>query len=116
MPMIRVGWLAVVVLLLSGTVRAAGEYPEPIEKYVNDFADVITESDASRIRNALSAVDEQTGIEITVVTIPDLAAVNSRDSLRHYAAGLFDHWGVGDARRNNGIMILFSLGDREVWI
>ena len=94
----------------------AVDYPNPAEEYVNDFAGVISDADAGRIRALLGNIESQTGIEITVTTINSLADYQAGTNLRSYAAQLFDKWGVGDSRRNDGVMILFSNKDREVWI
>lgn len=94
----------------------AAVYPPPTEEYVNDFAGVISPGDAGRIRELLARVEREAGIEITVVTIASLEEQGASSSLRRYAAGLFDSWGVGDSRRSDGVMLLFSLGDREVWV
>ncbi len=109
--------LLLCVLLFSACLPvAAVDFPAAVDEYVNDFANVISDADAKRIRDLLGNIESQTGIEITVTTIESLAEYQAGTSLRSFAAQLFDSWGVGDSQRNDGIMILFSNKDREVWI
>lgn len=106
-----------VLFTLTAHAWAQPDYPAHYDYYVNDFANVITENDREALIQSLSGLKAQTGIEMVVVTINSLADYNAQEvSLPDYTANLFDDWGVGDKEKNNGVMILFSLNDREVWI
>lgn len=108
--------LVCAVFVVAAFSSLAVEYPDQADDFVNDFGKVISEADTGRIRSLLDNIDSQAGVHITVTTINSLADYRAEASLRDYAAQLFDRWGVGDSRKNNGIMILFSSQDREVWI
>lgn len=110
--------LALLIILITAIPAAAQtQYPDYNDKYVNDFAGVLSQIDADNLTDALTVLDRETGIEMTVVTITSLADYGARNmELATYAARLFDSWGVGHKEANNGIMVMFSLGDREVWI
>ncbi len=54
-----------------------------------------------------------------MVTIPSLANYNRLDSpitIEYYAYELFNEWGIGSERRNFGMLLLVSLGDRKARI
>jgi uncharacterized protein len=54
-------------------------------------------------------------MQITVVTIESLARYNAT-SIEAFATRLFNAWGIGDATRNDGILILVAVADRTVRI
>ena len=92
-------------------------YPNHYDDHVNDFAKVLTKTDSDAIRNKLTDVQKQTGIQIVVVTVNSLSDFGASSvPFQKYAANLFDHWGIGDKNKNNGVLIFFSLGDREARI
>lgn len=81
----------------------ASALPSREDKFVNDFADVITESVRKDIAGKAAAVHRQyDGAQIAVVT------VNSLDGLtiEKYANTLFNTWGLGDRKANNGVLFL----------
>ncbi len=80
--------------------------PQPRETAVNDFAGLLSATDAEALRARLTQLRNDSGIEGTVVTLPrDMAPIESAD-LEAYATRLFNDWGIGDAQRNDGFMVL----------
>ncbi|MCQ0971149.1 TPM domain-containing protein [Paracoccus sp. TK19116] len=95
---------------------AAQELPDWDYTSINDFAGLLTNEDIQVLDRALIALHDETGVEGTVVTIEDRARYGGADGLEPFATRLFNDWGVGDARRDDGFMVLVSQGDREVRI
>ncbi|HJW85651.1 MAG TPA: TPM domain-containing protein [Candidatus Brocadiaceae bacterium] len=94
--------------------RGQGSYPEPADDYVNDFAQVLNAPDAEQIRTMFKNLEYQTGIEAVVVTIPSINAYQTADaSIESFATNLFNTWGIGHKRANNGVLILVSVEDRK---
>src|SRR5262245_25077215 len=61
-----------VVLTIAFTqliVDARGEYPKPADRYVHDYAGLLTSDDATKIRTIFTNLKQHTGIEAVVVTI-----------------------------------------------
>lgn len=83
---------------------------------INDFAGLLTDADTRTLDEALIALHAETGVEGTVVTLTDRASYGGSDGLERFATRLFNHWGVGDAQRNDGFMVLVLPGDRETRI
>ncbi len=93
---------------------SAEEYPLPADPYVTDIAGIISAGAEVRLRTELKSLKEETGIEAAVVTIPTRKAYEPpSDSLESFATGLFNSWGIGDAQRNDGLLLLVIPGDRE---
>ena len=107
---------AIALWLLLALPVVAQDLPPPMHTSVNDFAQVLTNDDTRAIDQALIALHDQTGIEGTVVTMTDRARYGGTDGLEPFATRLFNHWGVGDAQRNDGFMVLLLKDDRETRI
>ena len=106
-----------VLILLAGLLPAAAQdLPQWESATVNDFAGLLTPEDATALDRALSDLRDDTGVEGTVVTLTDRARYGGADGLEPFATRLFNHWGVGDAQRNNGFMLLVLTADREARI
>lgn len=108
--------LAALILLVSLLPAAAQDLPQWESTTVNDFAGLLTPEDATALDRALSDLRDDTGVEGTVVTLTDRARYGGADGLEPFATRLFNHWGVGDAQRNNGFMLLVLTNDREARI
>jgi len=92
-------------------------YPKPINRYINDFADLIDANHKDLIIKLLTNIDKQTGIEITIVTINSIHDYRgTRDNFEKFATELFNTWGIGKRENNNGILFLIALKDRKVRI
>ena len=110
MAMFAILWA---MLALPGPALAA-PYPGYSDLYLNDLAHVLTEDDAAALRDDLIKLRTDAGVEMTVLTIPSRSAYDSSSSLEVFATGLFNHWGVGQASRNDGILVLVVTDDREM--
>lgn len=91
--------------------------PDPASAAVSDFANVLDPTAEGRITRLLEATREQTGVQMVVVTMPTIDAYGGAGMrLDAYAKALFNAWGVGEADRNDGIMMLVATDAREVRI
>jgi len=105
---------AFAVALLLPVFALAQSWPVYETTYVNDYANLVEEGAESRITSALKALREETGIEATVLTIHTRWGYESTGSLESFATGLFNHWGIGNAETNDGILVLVVSEDREM--
>lgn len=112
----RLGIFTIIVLfLLSLSFQARGE---PLlaeashEFYVYDEANIVDSSTENYIVEVNKELYNKTGAQIVV------ALVNSLDSrdIKSYATSLFEKWEIGSRKEDNGLLILVSLEDSEIWI
>lgn len=104
---------AIAVLLLILPVSAANKYPEPTSRFfVNDFADVIEQAAEDEIYSKAAALQEKTTAQVVVVTVNTLDGEEPAD----YALGLGRQWGVGQEDEDNGIVLLLSKTERQIYI
>jgi uncharacterized protein len=80
--------------------------------YVNDFAQVIPADQKQILENFLGQVEQQTGSQIAVVTVPN---VDNAD-IDVAAVDLFKAWGIGQKGKDNGVLILAAIQDRRMRI
>jgi uncharacterized protein len=100
----------------SGAVAEGGEVPGYREIYVNDYADLLDAGAEARVRADLIELYERTGIEMTVLTIEDMGSFDHQGTIESFATRLFNTWGIGNAVRNDGVLVLVSRFDREMRI
>lgn len=77
--------------------------------YVHDGAQVLSEETEQYILNTNQELESKTGAQIVVVTISSLEG----QSLEEYATELFRRWGIGDSEKNNGVLLLCAVEDRQ---
>jgi uncharacterized protein len=90
---------------------SAQEYPSPVG-WVNDFAQVIDSEYERRLINLITEVERKTGAEIAIATIE----TSYPKSIDMYAVELFTKWGIGKKDKDNGVLIVLSLKEKQVWI
>jgi uncharacterized protein len=108
--------MATVFLVALGFNRpfAAADLPE-LTAPVNDFAHVIDTASAADIDRMSRALQAKTGDVVVVATVP---TIEPSADIREYAVKLFENHGrgVGEKGKDNGLLILFALKERRVWI
>ena len=103
-------------LFLTTSFASAQSYPDFTEVYVNDFAYLLSVEEEEAIRDKLKELNAETDIEFTVVIIDQMSDYGHDGAIEPFATGLFNYWGVGDAARNDGVMLLISRLDRVLRI
>ena len=104
--------LACLLALLSFRVEAApAPLPTPLG-FVSDFAGVIDAGTEARLTNRIRELKQKTGAEIAVVTLQ----TTDPDPVPERALRLAEAWKPGDAGKDNGVVFLVSVGERELFI
>lgn len=80
--------------------------------YVNDYANIIDGNVKQQLEEELRLFKASTTNEIAVVTIPSLDG----DTIEHYATKLFESWKIGNAKNDNGVLLLISRDDKKIRI
>lgn len=75
--------------------------PDP-PRAVNDFAGILTAEQTQELENTLRAYYRSTTNQIVVVTMTDLGGLDRAQM----ATKIGQEWGVGDAEKDNGVIIL----------
>ncbi len=104
------------VLLIAGITAFADEkvYPDKPNppRLVNDFANMLSPGQNTQLEQKLENFANATSTQITIVTVKNLAG----HDVEEYSVEVFNRWGLGQAGKNNGVIMLVSLEDRKAWI
>jgi len=76
--------------------------------HIVDTAEMLTED--ATFETQLSTLQKESGIEIAVVTIPTL---KNELSIEEAAEKIFNTWKIGNAVKDNGVLLLISRDDRK---
>lgn len=88
-------------MLLCTSALAIPSRPQP-PRLVNDFAGLFTRQQTAALESMLTAFDDSTSNQITVVTVKDLEGYDPSE----YATRIGLDWGVGADKYDNGIVML----------
>jgi uncharacterized protein len=99
-------FLFFLVLILACSVHAL-EVPTP-QGYVRDDAGMLAAYE-NELETRLQKLETETSVEIAVLTIPSLEG----EGASLFAGRVFDAWKIGQADKDNGLLILVSLSDNE---
>ena len=99
-------------LISLSTITAAWAVVEaPSEVYVGDYANVLNEATEQLIIAENERLEAASGAQIVVVTVDFLDGMEIED----YAYTIFNDWGIGDAEKNNGLLLLLVIGEENYW-
>lgn len=87
--------------------------PAPIG-FVNDYEGLFSVPQENALDSLLSAFENETTIEIVVVTLD--STIVSRENFDDFTLTLGNTWGVGKRNKNNGMLIGLSSGMRHIRI
>jgi len=99
------------VLVALGVSLSAQMFPKSTGR-VNDFANVIDPATEADIDRQLDQLEQKTSSEIAVVTVSSLDGM----SVDEYANKLFKQWGVGQAKQDNGVLVLVAPTEHKIRI
>ncbi len=86
------------------------EFPNPYNKYVNDFAHLFNSNDLNELQNTLSQVEKNTTAEVVIITVNTSKPL----SPAQYRTELFSKWQIGKKGKDNGLLILYSLQENRI--
>ena len=92
----------------SGADTGLAEIPAAVG-YVNDHADVIPESRRAELEGFLDQVHTKTGVQFAILTVTTCAP----EEPSAYKTRVFKAWGIGDKERDDGLLLLVAMTERE---
>ncbi len=98
----------IIISLIIINIAYAVSYPV-LKGYVTDDANIISPEYESQISRLISEIEKETTAEIAIVTVPSLEGIAKET----YATELFERAGIGKKDKDNGLLILIALQERE---
>ena len=92
------------------------EVPNPQQNndgWVTDMAEILNDNTEDKLNTLISQLEAENGTEIAVVTV---SQTSPSATPKDFTTELFNHWGIGKADEDNGVLFLVSTGDRRVEI
>lgn len=109
--------LAAGLVLCLALAPAAGaqELPPRLDGSVNDFAGILDSDSVGQIDRLIRALQAASGDVVVVATVATIAPYGDA---REYAVRMFENHGrgVGDSEKDNGVLVLVAVQEREVRI
>ena len=103
--------LAAAFAALLAAPLAAQDFPA-LSGRVVDEANIIDAATEAELTQKLEALEAQSQRQLVIATIPDLQGYDIAD----YGYQLGRAWGIGDAERNDGALLIVAPNDRKVRI
>lgn len=86
--------------------------PKPIG-VVNDFSHIFTQDERNNLEKYLLNFKKETSNEIVIVTMD---SIKPYTNVKNIGTDLGNFWGIGSEDKNNGLIIVLSMNDREIGI
>ena len=79
---------------------------------VNDLAGVMSDAEKNELEAYLSAVNNQTGVQVAILTVPSLDG----GAIEDFSMRVAEEWKLGQADKDNGALLVVSVADRALRI
>lgn len=103
--------LSLVAMLSFVGILSALEVPA-LKGRVNDYANIINSRDEAQITSYLDSLENTTGIQIAVLTIPSLKG----EDIASYGIKVCEKWQLGQGGKDNGALLLVAYNEHQVRI
>lgn len=92
---------------------AAEVIPPVPPQYFNDFASVVSSATVEKLNGELKQFEIETSNQVVVVVYPKM---QSESSIEDYTVRVAQQWHVGQAGRDNGVVLFVFIQDRKMYI
>jgi len=98
-------------LLFISNILLAVDFPKPTPyKYINDYVGVVEPEYVQKIISVGKELEDKTTAQVTAVIIDSLQGI----TIEEYAVELFRRWGIGQKGKDNGVLLLVAINDRQM--
>jgi uncharacterized protein len=104
--------LLLISICLLATIGFAQERAIPPQGgyLIHDEANVLSQQDKAMLEYLVKSEDDSTSNQIAVLIIPSIDG----DDIDSYANRVYNKWGLGTKKNDNGVLFLISVGDRRM--
>src|SRR5271154_1511283 len=106
---LKLTWLVVLLSVWCSFARAEKVADIRPQGYVTDLAHVIDPATKARLETLCAEVQQKTGAQNAVVTVPSLDGRSKED----YSANLYKQLGVGSKKDDRGVLLLLAPSERQ---
>ncbi|MDP2911191.1 MAG: TPM domain-containing protein, partial [Candidatus Omnitrophota bacterium] len=80
--------------------------------YVNDYAGILSDETKAKLAALSAEIETKTTSQLAILTLDTTAPLD----IETYAVKLFEKWGIGQKGKDNGVLILVAVKDKQVRI
>ena len=104
--------VVVVLMFMSALAHAQYKIPEKpeIQTSVYDYSNLLSPQQALNLEQKLIRYSDSTSTQIVVAIIDSTEG----EYINYLATNWADKWGIGDAKKDNGVFILLAKNDRKI--
>eukprot|EP00930_Biecheleria_cincta_P089527 TRINITY_DN78859_c0_g1_i1.p1 TRINITY_DN78859_c0_g1~~TRINITY_DN78859_c0_g1_i1.p1 ORF type:complete len:609 (+),score=90.62 TRINITY_DN78859_c0_g1_i1:135-1961(+) len=84
--------------------------------WLSDTSDLLSYEESASLQAALERVNSATGVQFAVVILNDVRGAEDIARFKRFGRELFNHWGIGSAKFNNGLLLLHFRDARRLEI
>ncbi len=101
------------ILIISAPVAVCyGKADLPMPRhYVEDYANVINDSDEHSLNGILQELEQKTGAQYIILTVKTTEGV----PIQQFSIELTDKWKLGQKGKDNGMLFVLAAADRKYW-
>ncbi|MGG7445805.1 TPM domain-containing protein [Kosakonia oryzendophytica] len=104
--------LALLLVLTGFAAQALASPIPPMNGFVNDPDELLTSWERAELTRQVNTLNERSGTQTAVLVVPGTGS----DTIEQFAWQVFNHWRLGNAQRNDGVLLLVAWQDRHVRI
>jgi uncharacterized protein len=103
--------ILLILALSTAAVQASDQLLNSLQPrgLVNDYANVISATEERQLSAVLTELQQKTGAQVAVVTLPSLDGGQIDD----FTIRLAERWGVGQKGKDNGVILLGATNERR---
>lgn len=109
--LLRLSLFLIILLSSLSTWANYPNVPNPFH-YVSDYTKTLSQNEWKTLENALSDYGRKTSSQIAVVIVP----TTQGEEISSYSHNLFNQWGIGRSKQNNGVLLLIAKDDHKLFI
>lgn len=104
--------VAVILITSAGVAVCYGKANLPMPRhYVEDYANVINDSDERSLNGILQELEQKTGAQYIILTVQTTEGV----PIQQFSIELTDKWKLGQKSKDNGMLFVLAATDRKYW-
>ncbi|MGE4232265.1 MAG: YgcG family protein [Bacteriovoracia bacterium] len=102
------------IVFSSAIVFASSEVviPDKPQGYISDFAKILPVNALVKLESHYQEFENRTGIQVAAVIFKTL----HEEPIEDVAVRVFEKWKIGDKKKNDGVLLVLSIEDRQIRI
>jgi len=105
---VKVTSITLLIWLIPSLCHGKADLPMP-RHYVEDYANVINQSDEQSLNGILQELEQKTGVQYIILTIDTTKGV----PIEQFAIELAEKWKLGQKGKDNGMLFVLAKNDRK---